>query len=264
MRPELISEPNRGNWTVSSRYIWHKVITELKSEVSRFYLSYFWWILEPCLLIGVFYVIFGIVFDRGGDGFVSFLILGVTAWFWFAHSVARATLSIRSQLSLMRQVYVAKYVFPFAAVLFNVFKHLFVLIVLMSLLVYLNEPSVTWLFFFLVLIVQFIFILAVSTLVAAVVPFVPDLSKVVPPLLTMGIFLSGVFYSQAVIPPKYVPYFRYNPMAGLIMEYRKVMLEYQLPDFIYLGKIALYSGILLCIGLWILNRYDRTYPRLTD
>lgn len=250
--------------TVSARYVWQKVKTELASEASGFYLSYLWWILEPCLTIGVFYLIFGMVFDQGGDGYVSFLILGVTAWFWFAHTVAKSTLCIRSQLPLMRQVYVAKYVFPFTAVLFNVFKHFFVLLVLMSLLVYLNTPSITWSFYFLIFAVQLILILAVATVVAAVVPFIPDLAKIVPPMLYMTMFLSGVFYSQSMIPQEYVPYFRYNPMAGLIMEYRKVMLEYQLPDFVYLGKVALYSGILLLIGLWILKRFDRTYPRLTD
>jgi lipopolysaccharide transport system permease protein len=249
---------------VSARYIWHRVLTELTSEASSTYLSHVWWILEPCLMIGVFYVIFGMLFERGGEGYVSFLILGVTAWLWFAHSVAKATLSIRSKLGLMRQVYVAKYVFPFSAVLFNVFKHFFVLLVLMSLLAYLNSPSVIWLFYFLVFAVQLIFILAVSTIVAALVPFIPDLAKIVPPMLYLTMFLSGVFYPQSMILPEYVPHFRYNPMAGLIMEYRKVMLDYQLPDFVYLGKVALYSGILLLIGLWILRRFDRTYPRLTD
>ena len=249
---------------ISARYIWHRVMTELSSEAKRLYLSYFWWILEPCLMIGVFYIIFGMVFERGGEGFVSFLILGVTAWLWFAHTVAKSTLSIRSQQGLMRQVHVAKYVFPFSAVLFGLFKHFFVLIVLISLLVYLNEPSITWFFYILIFLVQLLFITAVSTVIAAVVPFVPDLSKIVPPVLQMTMFLSGVFYPQSMIPTQYVPYFRYNPMAGLIMEYRKVMLEYQLPDFVYLGKVALYSGILLAFGLWVLNRFNHVYPRLTD
>ena len=101
-------------------------------------------------------------------------------------------------------------------------------------------------------------------MVAAIVPFVPDLAKIVPPMLYMTMFLSGVFYSQSMIPQEYVSYFRFNPMAGLIMEYRKVMLDHLMPDFVYLGKVALYSGFLLLFGLWILNRFDRTYPRLVD
>ena len=248
----------------STRYIWWRVKSELTSAVSRYYLSYLWWILEPCLMIGVFYVIFGMVFERGGEGYVSFLVLGVTAWLWFSHTVAKATLSVRSQTGLMRQVYVPKHVFPFSAVLFGVFKHFFVLIVLMGLLFYINSPSKVWAFYLLIFLVQLIFILAISTVLAGLVPFVPDLAKIVPPMLYLTMFLSGVVYPQSMIPSEYVPYFRYNPMAGLIMEYRKVMLEYQLPDFDYLLKVALYSGVLLAFGIWVLKRFDRIYPRLTD
>lgn len=215
-------------------------------------------------MIGVFYVIFGLVFERGGEGYVSFLILGVTAWLWFAHTVAKATLCIRGELGLMRQVYVSKYVFPFSTVLFGVFKHLFVILLLFSLLLFLNSPSPTWFYYIPISIVQFLLIIAVSTLLAAIVPFIPDLSKIVPPLLYMTMFLSGVFYPQSMIPAQYVPYFRYNPMAGLIMEYRKVMLDYQTPDFVYLGKVAFYSTVLLILGLWLLKKFDRTYPRLAD
>ncbi|MBT8070246.1 MAG: ABC transporter permease [Gammaproteobacteria bacterium] len=248
----------------SSRYIWYRVRSELTSEVSRYYLSYLWWILEPCLMIGVFYLVFGVVFERGGEGFVSFLVLGVTAWLWFAHTVAKATLSVRSQTGLMRQVYVPKYVFPLSAVLFGVFKHFFVLIVLMGLLFYINTPSTVWAFYLLIFLVQLIFILAISTVVAGLVPFIPDLAKIIPPMLYLTMFLSGVFYPQSMIPSEYVPYFRFNPMAGLIMEYRKVMLEYQLPDFDYLLKVALYSGLFLLFGLWVLKKFDRVYPRMTD
>ena len=215
-------------------------------------------------MIGVFYLIFGVVFDRRGDGFVSFLILGVTAWLWFSHTVGKATQSIRRARGLTLQVYVPKFVFPFSAILFGVFKHFFVIAVLMVLLLALTRPSGTWAFYFLILIVQLLFIVGVSTIVAAIVPFVPDLAKIVPPLLQMTMFLSGVFYPQSMIPKQYVEYFRYNPMAGLIMEYRKVMLDSQWPDFQYLGKVALYSTVLIIFGLWLLRKFDRLYPRLTN
>ena len=82
--------------------------------------------------------------------------------------------------------------------------------------------------------------------------------------MQMTMFLSGIFYSQSIIPEGYVEYFRYNPLAGLIMEYRKVMLYSQLPDFVYLGKVALCSLILLAFGLWLLKKFDRIYPRLVN
>lgn len=246
------------------RYIICRVKSELSAETSRTYLNYFWWILEPCLTIAVFYVVFGMLFKRGGEGFVSFLVLGVTSWFWFQHSVSRATGSISKNTNLMLQVYVPKYVFPLSSIAFGLFKHIFVILVLVGLLMLLEDPSVTWLFYGLVLLVQLLLITGFAFVVAAIEPFIPDLKLIIGPLLRLGMFVSGVFYSQSMLPPEYVPYFRYNPMAGLIMEYRKVMLYGQFPDFVYLVKVAFISVLILLLGLWLLKKYDRVYPRLTN
>jgi lipopolysaccharide transport system permease protein len=260
-----ISSTKKSNrFRVVARYVISRVKSELTAETARTYLSYVWWLLEPILTIAVFYVVFGMLFDRGGEGFVSFLLLGVTAWFWFQNSVSKSVMSIRREMRLMSQVYVPKYTFPFTAVTFMLFKHLFVIAVLVGMLMLIETPSVTWAFYLLVFAVQLILILGISVVVAAIVPFIPDLVLVIPPLLRLTMFLSGVFYSQAMIPPEYVPFFRYNPMAGLIMEYRKVMLYGQFPDFMYLFKIALVSAVILAFGLWLLNRLDRVYPRLTN
>ena len=247
----------------SIRYVWHRVKSELHAEISRNYLSYLWWLLEPCLTIAVFYVIFGMLFNRGGEDFVSFLLLGVTAWLWFAHTVMRASQSIRSELTLMLQVYVPKYVFPLVAVMFGLFKHLFVIIVLVGLLLLFNDPLDTWGWYLLIFLVQLLLILAVSLIIAAIVPFLPDLTLIIPPIMQLGMFVSGIFFAQSMIPAHLVPYFRYNPMAGLIMEYRKVMLYGQAPDLVYLGKVSLICMLTIALGLWILRRFDRIYPRMT-
>lgn len=214
-------------------------------------------------MIAVFYVVFAKLFGSGGDDFLAFLLLGVTAWLWFAHSILKASQSIQSAVDLMLQVYVPKYVFPMSAVLFHLFKHLFVMAVLFGLLIMLAEPTVNWFFYLLIFSVQLLLILGVSTLLAAIVPFIPDLTKVLPPLVQMTMFLSGLFYEVSIIPSRYVEFFRYNPMAGLIMEYRKVMLYGVQPDYDYLAKVAFLSLFLFVLALVLLRRFDRVYPRLT-
>ena len=109
-------------------------------------------------MIAVFYVVFVKLFERGGEGFISFLLLGVTAYIWFSGSILKAAQTIRMATGLTLQVYVPKYVFPFSAILFSVFKHLFVMLVLLSLLVALETPSSNWLWYFLVFLVQLLLI----------------------------------------------------------------------------------------------------------
>lgn len=248
---------------VFARYVLYRVKSELKAESARNYFSYLWWVLEPALMIAVFYLVFGVVFRQGAEGFVSFLLLGVTAWLWFANTLTRAMLSIRREMNLMLQVYVPKYVFPLSSVLFGLFKQLFVVSLLLGLLLILESPSLTWAWFGLIFLVQLILVAALSMIVAAIVPFVPDLAYAIPPLLQLGMFLSGVFYPIDWIPESYQALFRLNPMAGLIMEYRNVMLYAQAPDLVYLAVVAAASAALLAFGLLLLGRFDRIYPRLT-
>ena len=258
------SNLSKNQQRISARYIFYRVKSELSAETARNYLSYLWWLLEPCLLIAVFYVVFGLVFNQGREGFVSFLLIGVTAWLWFANTLMKAMLSVRRETNLMLQVYVPKYVFPLSSVLFGLFKHLFVIAVLMGLLVYLESPSPTWFYFPLIFLVQLLLITGGAVLIAAVVPFVPDLALVIAPLLQMGMFFSGVFYSIDWIPAAYQSWFRLNPMAGLIMEYRKVTLDAVSPDLVYLAGVAVASMLVLGLGLWILKKFDCVYPRLTN
>jgi len=47
--------------------IWTKTIFNLRSEVHRNYLSYGWWVLEPLLHMVVYYLVFGLLLQRGSE-----------------------------------------------------------------------------------------------------------------------------------------------------------------------------------------------------
>ena len=172
--------------------------------------------------------------------------------------------SIRRESQLMLLVYVPKYVFPAASVLFSLFKQVFVFVLIIALLALMNPVSPGWLFFILVFLVQALLIVSVSLLLAAIIPFLPDLSVVIGALLPMGMFVSGVFFSIDQVPADLQVYFLMNPMAGLISEYRNVLLYDQLPNFSYLASVSAICIVIMIGSLWILNRFDRIYPRLVN
>jgi lipopolysaccharide transport system permease protein len=37
----------------------------LRADASRYFLGYIWWILEPLLFVGVFYVVFNVILESG-------------------------------------------------------------------------------------------------------------------------------------------------------------------------------------------------------
>jgi lipopolysaccharide transport system permease protein len=76
------------------------------------------------------------------------------------------------------------------------------------------------------------------------------------------LFLSGLFYDIGTFPDEIQVYFRLNPMATLIENYRLVLLDGELPRWLDLGAVALISGLGIWLAASLLVRYDRHYPRI--
>ena len=76
----------------------------LKSESSRAYLGYLWWILEPMAYMAVFYFVFAIVIKLPIENYAWFVLVGLVAWRWFASTVGTSVPSISNNASLINQV----------------------------------------------------------------------------------------------------------------------------------------------------------------
>lgn len=243
--------------------VWYKACADLRAEAARAYLGALWWILEPLLYMLAFYLVFGVLLQRGGGSFVSFLLCGLVIWRWFATSVTRGTTAITANSGLMSQVYLPKYLFPMIVLVTNTIKFLIVFFLLLSYLVLVDgRGDLSWLALPILIFVQFLLNAACASIVAAVVPFVPDLRIAIANALTLLLFLSGIFYDIGTFPDEVQSYFRLNPIATLIENYRLVLLYGELPRWLDLGAMTLISGLGIWFAASLLVRYDRYYPRI--
>ena len=62
----------------------YRAIAELKSEGTRTYAGYLWWILEPLMSLAVYYVAFKYIFNRATNNFAIFLFIGIVLYRFFA------------------------------------------------------------------------------------------------------------------------------------------------------------------------------------
>jgi lipopolysaccharide transport system permease protein len=242
----------------------YKTYADLTAEASQTYLSFLWWIVDPLLYMTVFYVVFGLIFQRGGGGeYIPFLLCGLTVWKWFDSTVRVGANSIRANAGLMQQVYLPKIIFPTITIVQNTIKFIIILsILLIFLIVYGFEIGATYLSLPILIIVQLLFIAACTFSLAAIVPFVPDISQFVGNGLMLLMFLSGLFFSGETIPQAYRVYFYLNPMATLIESYRNILLFSLWPSWIALGWISFASIVAIYLANKLLLKYDKIYPRL--
>ena len=146
-----------------------KLKFNLKSEASKTYLGYVWWVLEPALFVLVLYLVFGIFRARGTPDFVIFLVIGKIPFLWFSKSVVNASNSILQARGLINQVIISKAFFPLLVVAQDVVKQLFVLTLMFVFLIWYGlEPNLAWLYFPLLFVVQLLLIVACSLILSLI------------------------------------------------------------------------------------------------
>lgn len=239
------------------------VYSALRTEVAKRFLGFLWWVIEPVMYMGVFYIVFGLGLRHGGPDYAPFLLCGLIAWKWFEGTVRQAGSSIGMNAGLLQQIHVPKYLFALIQVLSNSFKFLIVLALLLVFLLVIGKPvTPAWLALVPVLLTQLVLIISVGFFLAAVIPFAQDLKQVVDNLLMLLMFMSGIFFSAEQVPESMRFIFELNPMVVLIAAYRSILLAGQWPQWAQLGYVLLVSAPLLLIAGLIFKRFDRHYPKL--
>jgi lipopolysaccharide transport system permease protein len=241
-----------------------KLVLNLKSEASKTYLSYVWWILEPALMVAVMYLVFAVFLNRKTPDFIVFLVCGKIPFLWFSKTVSNSSRSIVSGRGLINQTSIPMPFFPMLVVFQDAVKQAVVFTFMVAFfLIYGLEVSWVWLSVVFVILTQFLLTCAVALLVAAITPFLPDFKYLIATILMALMFGSGIFYSyKEVLLPEHQQIFLLNPMANLIKNYRQVLMENTMPDWAALTFISLASITLMIVMVMYYRRTGTVYARL--
>lgn len=243
--------------------IWTKAILNLRSEVHRNHLSYAWWILEPLLHMVVYYIVFGLLLQRGSANFPVFLLTGLVPYMWFMKTISMSSGSILAGQNLMLQVSIPSVVFPLVSILQAALKQIPVFLLLLG-FVWLQgySPSLHWFALLPVIFVQALFTIAFSSTVAAVIPFMRDLAFLVPTGLTFLMFISGIFFDYRSISLEWQELFLLNPIAFLLKCYREILMDGVMPNFTQLSWWGVGSGVTCLLLMLAYKRLRYIFPRI--
>jgi lipopolysaccharide transport system permease protein len=244
--------------------ILYKTYADLRAETERTYLGFLWWVFEPIMYMTVFYIVFGVFMGHQTDHFVPFLLIGLTIWQWMKSCLSHGSESILIYRGLMQHVHLPKVIFPFILILTDTAKFIFVFSLLLIYL-WISGFSITlsYLALPIVLLVELLFIIAMTFFLAAIVPFLPDLRFVVENLLQAIFFGSGIFFASSTIPQHYHFYYYLNPMASIIEASRNILMYNTWPDWQSLFIIGFLSMIGIYLAVHLIAHFEYIYPKIT-
>lgn len=244
--------------------IYYRTLAELKAEASNSFAGYIWWVLQPLLALAVYYTAFHWLIPNPDQNFVLFLFIGITVWQFWANTLLRSSSSMIVYRPLMLQLDIEKYVFPVSICCVNFIKFTVAFVLLLVLTPVLGGIlGCSAIHLLELLILLFLLTCGTGMILAAIAPFFPDLIMVIDFLLHLMMFLSGVFFDLTLLPKEIQKLLFWNPIAGLMTQFRKVLMDGSVPEWNMISYIFLLSILLLFGGGGLLKLFSRKYPRLT-
>jgi len=224
------------------------VTSGLKAQHRNSFLGYFWWLLDPLLGVLIYYFVVAVVFHRGGEDYGLYLVIGIVVWRWVSISVGSASKSIITQAGIIKQVYLPKAIFPIGATLTQLMNFLFGLVIIALFLIYFEAaPGIQLLWLPFILIIQLLFLTAITLILAFFCAFIRDIDTLVSHLLRLWFYGSPVIWQETMIPESLRWILNVNPMAYILTGYRDILMNQANPDFAILALIGLFSVILVII-----------------
>ncbi len=248
-------------WTLSSSESY------AKNEDNR--LGQVWAVLNPALLILSYYAIFGLLLgtDRGVDNFVGFLAIGVVMFSFTSSVVTRGSKAITGKLGLVRALHFPRAILPMSVALTEFIAALPAFALLFFLMFATGEtPSLSWLLFPVAVLLQGVALLGIAFICARLVNMSRDLGNLIPVIVRLLRYCSGVFfpvvhYAQN-LPPAFQDLVVYQPFALMLSLGRQSLLGEDNPlalnDWLMMTAWAIGLAVVgLVIFWWDEARYGR-------
>jgi ABC-2 type transport system permease protein len=256
--------PAPRRWSPSQRYVrslWLLTTRDLKVRYSTSFLGYFWSVLEPLVMAGIYWFVFTqiIARDVGSEPYIVFLLCGLLPWMWFNGALSDATRAFTREAKLIRSTTIPRTIWVARLVLSKAIEFVFSIPVL-AIFAIATGAALHWqaVFFLPAILLQAALTLGIGLIIAPLVVFFRDLERAVRLILRFLFYASPIVWGLHDLTKLGLDTVAaFNPLAGIISLYRAAFFPEQLDWF----AVAISAGMslaLLVIGVLLFRGSIRT------
>ncbi|ACD52378.1 ABC transporter [Clostridium botulinum] len=218
--------------------LWEFVKKDIKLKYRNSILGIIWSMLNPLLIMVVLTFIFSNLFKNKIPNFPVYCLSGRLIYDFFSQSTNQSMNSITGKSSLIKKIYVPKYLYPLSRVIssFIIFSISLIPLLIIMIIMKVSFTKMTLLVFY-PLICLFFISLGIGLILATVNVFFRDMQHLYSVVLLIIMYASAIFYSADIINPKYVSILNLNPIFPVIKVFR---------DCILYGQITAIKSWILC------------------
>ncbi|MBN1346931.1 MAG: ABC transporter permease [Phycisphaerae bacterium] len=239
------------------------VMRDFKARYRAKVLGIFWSIGDPLIMMFVYTLVFMYMFERAIYAYPVLLLLGMCPHRYFANGVMGATDSMLNYSPLVKRVAFPRHLLPLAVLLSHLI-HFFIELGLVAVVSRFYPGSLVFsrqvLWLPVVFAVQFAYMMGLAFLCSTLNVFYRDTQYMLRSSMLVLYWLTPIFYpAQFFLGKSFEPFFWFNPMAGVVIGYRRILMEALPPNWTFLAVGAAVSAVFLIIGISAFRRYEGTF-----
>ena len=239
---------------------------DLRGRYASSMMGMSWAVIQPLVLLALYTLVFSVILRvrLGGDGGIAscalYLFCGMLPCIAFSEAISRSAYVVLEHVTLIKRVVFPSEILPVYVVAATFVMELVALGIFL-LVVQLFHAPLTWTLLALPVIFAFqlMLTLGLAWVVANLNVFLRDIGQVLGLVLTLGMFLTPIFYTPEMLPRRLQPLLALNPLATVVQAYRQTLLEHSWPA---LSRVVELGGIALAvfvIGHWFFVRSKRAF-----
>jgi len=250
-----------GAWFPKSNKVerlWLLAKIEFKLRYYENKLGLFWALIKPIMDVLIYYLAFKIILKSDIPAFASYLFIGLIFWIFFIESSGGTIQILQSKKYLYEYSNMNKLEIYISTLLSNSIGFFFNL-TMFFVFYFLFEPEmkpigVNALFLIPLFINLYILSLGFSLILSSIYIIAKDIHQIWMVFVNFLFFLSPIFYKLDVFRTSLPGIDYVNPISGLIINARKVILNNEPPEFkLFLFGFG-YATFFLLFGLILLNK----------
>ncbi len=236
---------------------------EIATRYAGSVLGAIWSFINPLMLLAIYSLIFGVVFQARWGGiaegltldFSLMLFVGLIMFIFFSECVTRAPILIATQPNMVKKVVFPLPVLPVVVILTAAAHSLVSVFAWCMIHIYVHESlHLTMITVPLVFGPLMLGTLGIVFVMSSLGVYLRDISQFVALITQSLLFLSPVFYSVEQVPSLMQTVLSYNPLTYLMQEGRNVMMLGNWPDWLRLAQYYVGAIVMMAVGYWWFQR----------
>ena len=246
------------------RFLLSEIVRKnVKLQYRNSVLGMFWTFLQPLMTTIVLVLVFGGIFGRKDPAvgcYPIYLLCGRLLYEFYSQATKRAMRSIRNSASVIKKVYVPKYIYPLSSVLSNFVTFAMSLLVLVVMVLYFKiftdeVVNITWYALLAIVPVLIMLILCqgVGMILAVLNVFFKDIEYIYEVFCMLLFYLTPIFYTvKSLGAVSIVQYgLMANPLYSIVSMFRDCVLFGQMWNWNHLWYSLAFSVATVIIGSYI-------------